>query len=100
MNVQQKISVEVAYALPDNQVIISLTVVAGTTAFEAVRESGITERFKDINLDNARLGVFSKPVTWGEVLREGDRVQIYRPLIADPKAVRKARTAGADRGRS
>ncbi len=89
------INVEVAYALPDKQAILSLSVSEGTTALEAAQQSGIAQRFADIDLDNAKLGIFGKAVSASQVLREGDRVEIYRPLIADPKEVRKARAAKA-----
>jgi len=88
-----KIRVEVAYALPEKQALLSLTVAAGTTVVEAARQSGIAEQFEGIDLDNAKLGIFGKVVAPGQVLRDGDRVEIYRPLIADPKEVRKARAA-------
>ena len=91
--VQNTIKVEVAYALPDKQAILEVEVTAGTTALEAARQSGVTDKFEGIDLDNARLGIFGKVVAPGQVLQEGDRVEIYRPLIADPKEVRKARAA-------
>lgn len=88
-----KIRVEVAYALPQKQALLQLTVAAGTTVVEAARQSGIAEQFEGLDLDNAKLGIFGKVVAPGQVLRDGDRVEIYRPLIADPKEVRKARAA-------
>ncbi len=94
------ISVEVAYALPGKQSILQLDVPEGTTALEAARLSGITRQFEEIDLDNAKLGIFARVVSPGQVLREGDRVEIYRPLIADPKDVRKARAARARERRS
>lgn len=93
MTQQQTIKVEVAYALPDKQAIVEVEVPAGTTALEAAQLSGITGKFEGIDLDNAKLGIFSKLVSPGQVLQEGDRVEIYRPLIADPKEVRKERAA-------
>ncbi len=90
---EQTITVEVAYALPHKQAILEVEVPEGTTALEAARLSGITGRFDGIDLDNSKLGIFSKPVSPGQVLRAGDRVEIYRPLIADPKEVRKERAA-------
>ncbi len=91
----QTISVEVAFALPDKQTILTVQVPEGATALEAAKQSGITGMYEEIDLDNAKMGIFSKPVTPQQVLREGDRVEIYRPLIADPKEVRKARAARA-----
>lgn len=93
MNEQHTINVEVAYALPHKQAIIPLQVPAGTTALEAAKLSRINERFEGLVLEDARLGIFSKPVAPEQALKEGDRVEIYRPLIADPKEVRKARAA-------
>ena len=87
------IHVEVAYAIPDSQKIIGLDVPVGTTIIEAVRESGIAELYPDIDLDKSRMGIFSKIKKGDTELREGDRVEIYRPLIADPKEVRKQRAA-------
>ena len=95
MNEDKTIGVEVAYALPQKQAIIEVRVVAGATALEAAQQSGITDTFAGIDLDNAKFGIFGKLVSAGQVLREGDRVEIYRPLIADPKEVRKARAARA-----
>jgi uncharacterized protein len=94
MNEQQAtIHVEVSYALADKQAILALDVPEGTTALEAAQQSGITDKFEGIDLENAKLGIFAKVVSPKQVLREGDRVEIYRPLIADPKEVRKARAA-------
>lgn len=102
MTEQTLINVEVAYALPEKQAILALQVPEGTSALEAARLSGISDKFDGIDLDNAKLGIFAKVVSPGQVLREGDRVEIYRPLIADPKEVRKARAARAKerRGKS
>ena len=94
------INVEVAYALHDKQAILPLQVADGTTALEAAQQSGITNKSEDIDLDNAKLGIFAKVVAPTQVLREGDRVEIYRPLIADPKEVRKARAAKAKEKRA
>jgi putative ubiquitin-RnfH superfamily antitoxin RatB of RatAB toxin-antitoxin module len=87
------IRVEVAYALPHKQAILPLEVPAGTTVLAAAQQSGITARFEGIDLDNAKFGIFGSVVAPGQVLKDGDRVEIYRPLIADPKEVRKARAA-------
>lgn len=84
------ISVEVAYALPTVQTLVSLRLPSGTTAMAAAQLSGIATRY-DLDLENATLGVFGQIVAHGRILRDGDRVEIYRPLTADPKAVRKAR---------
>ena len=93
MSETNSIQVEVAYALPDEQSILPLQVPAGTSVIEAARRSGITDKFEGIDLDNAKFGIFGKVVAPTQVLNDGERVEIYRPLIADPKEVRKARAA-------
>ena len=85
--------VEVAYARPDTQVILPVEVKEGTTVGEAISLSGILDQFDDIDLEKNKVGVFGKIATLKQELREFDRVEIYRPLIADPKASRKKRAA-------
>ncbi len=85
--------VEVAYALANRQSLISIEVENGTTLEEAVLASGILDTFEEIDLSKDRVGIFSKFATLKTVLREKDRVEIYRSLIADPKQVRKERAA-------
>ena len=85
--------VEVAYALADKQSLISLEVEEGSTLKEAIEASGILDEYRDIDLSANRVGIFSKFATLDTVLREKDRVEIYRSLIADPKKVRKERAA-------
>ncbi|HHQ69503.1 MAG TPA: RnfH family protein [Halothiobacillaceae bacterium] len=87
--------VEVAYARPDVQVILSVDVPPETTAIEAVKASGILTRFPEIDLEKQKLGIFGKVVPKDKVLAEFDRVEIYRPLIADPKTARRKRAAKA-----
>jgi uncharacterized protein len=88
------ISVEVVYATADKQVLIALDVPPTTTLKQAVELSGILTQFPEIQLGGLnRTGIFSKPVALDTVLRAGDRVEIYRPLIADPKTARKQRAA-------
>lgn len=85
--------VEVAYAKPEAQKIIRLEVEPGTTAEQAVMQSSIQQHFHEIDVDKAKLGIFGKAVKRDHVLRAGDRVEIYRELIADPKEVRKQRAS-------
>lgn len=85
------IHVEVAYALADRQMLIPLEVEEGATVETAIRQSGILQKFPDIDLANAKVGIWNKASELTAVLREKDRVEIYRPLIADPKAVRRQR---------
>lgn len=88
-----EILVEVAYALPKQQLILELMVPEGTTAEQAVDRSGIQVKFPEIDLAQNKLGIFGKLIKADTVLREKDRVEIYRPLIADPKEVRRQRAA-------
>lgn len=87
------IPVEVAYARPETQVIIPIKVEKGTTIEQAIRLSGVLKMFPEINLDVNRVGIFSKLVKLDQTLREKDRIEIYRKLIADPKVIRKQRAA-------
>ena len=91
MDDKTKIKVEVAYALPEQQVIIPVQVEQGTTAEQAITVSGILQQFPDIDLASNAVGVFGKICKPDTVLRERDRVEIYRELIADPKDSRKRR---------
>ena len=91
--IEEKIMVEIAYALPDTQVVIPMEVAQGTTIEQAIKLSGVLETFPEIDLDTNKVGVFSKLGKLDQVLREKDRVEIYRKLIADPKQVRKQRAA-------
>ena len=84
---------EVAYALANKQSLISLEVKEGTTLKEAIEASGILEIYNQIDLSKQQVGIFSKFASLDTVLREKDRVEIYRPLVADPKEVRKERAA-------
>ena len=87
------ITVEVAYARPDEQRIIELHVPPGATAGEAVERSGIMDYFPEIDLAKNKLGIFGKLSKADVQLQPGDRVEIYRQLIADPKEARKKRAA-------
>jgi hypothetical protein len=86
-----KIDIEVVYALPAKQTLLKQQVAAGMTVLEAVRASGILEKHPEIDIATTKLGIFGKLVKPDTVLREKDRIEIYRPLIADPKEVRRKR---------
>lgn len=88
---QKTMTVEVAYALPDKQSVVSVQVKPGSTLLDAIKLSGILEQHPEIDLDNTKVGIFSKISPPETVLREKDRVEIYRPLIADPKESRRKR---------
>jgi len=89
-----RIKIEVVYALPVQQVAVRLEVPEGTTAAQAVMLSQLLEKFPEIRLDGQnKLGIFGRLTKPDTALRQGDRVEIYRPLLADPKEVRKRRAA-------
>ncbi len=85
--------VEVAYALEKKQTLLELEVDEGTTLKQAIERSGIIDTYPQIDLTKDKTGIFGKIAKLDTVLREKDRVEIYRPLIADPKQVRKERAA-------
>jgi putative ubiquitin-RnfH superfamily antitoxin RatB of RatAB toxin-antitoxin module len=88
---QQTIRVEVVLAMPDQQELVVLEVSAGTTVAEAISTSGLPGKFAGFDLDLSKVGIFGQKVSPEQVLRIGDRVEIYRSLIADPKEVRRQR---------
>lgn len=89
----ETIHVEVVYALPERQEIASLNLPAGSTAGQAIEASGLLAKFPEIDLTRNKLGIYAKLAKPDTALRDRDRVEIYRPLIADPKEVRKQRAA-------
>tara|TARA_R110002167_G_scaffold2055_3_gene10446 strand:- start:8039 stop:8329 length:291 start_codon:yes stop_codon:yes gene_type:complete len=90
----ETIAVEVAYALPEKQRILAVFVPSGTSVLEAARLSGITREFPQLELESAKMGIFGKTVrNLSDPVQEGDRIEIYRPLIIDPKQARANRAA-------
>ena len=89
----ESINVEVAYAIPEKQIIRAVNVDAGTTIGAAIVQSGIMMDYPDLELEDAKVGIFGKAASMTAVLSDGDRVEVYRPLIADPKEVRRKRAA-------
>ena len=96
----ESIRVEVAYALPRRQRLVELRVAPGTSALDAVLKSGILQEYPDIDLATASMGIFAKPLDGKTLplpkdycLKPRDRVEIYRPLLIDPKEARLARAA-------
>ena len=85
--------IEVVYALPDVQTVIELHMEEGVTAIEAVKQSGVLDKHPELLGQELTLGIFSKGCQHDHVLKEGERVEIYRPLLADPKEIRKRRAA-------
>jgi putative ubiquitin-RnfH superfamily antitoxin RatB of RatAB toxin-antitoxin module len=87
----ERINVEVVYALPHEQTLLSLQVPQGSTVGDAIRASGILEKHPEIDFARNKLGIFGKLSKEDAVLRDRDRVEINRPLIADPKEIRRKR---------
>ena len=92
---QPEIVVEVAYALPEKQYLQRVTLEEGATVEEAIRASGLLTLRNDIDLAKNKVGIYSRPVKLADTVRDGDRVEIYRPLIADPKELRRQRAEKA-----
>ncbi|GAB4358514.1 MAG: hypothetical protein Kow006_27030 [Gammaproteobacteria bacterium] len=92
----ETIRVEVVYALPDKQIILPVTLSAGATVADALAASRLDERVPGLDLASAKVGVFGKLAKRDQALRDGDQVEVYRPLIADPKAAKRKKKA-ADR---
>jgi len=90
---EEAIEVEVAYAKQDEQVLLCVQTAPGVTVQQAIEQSGIVARFPEIEIGKNRVGIFGKMAKLDAVLQPGDRVEIYRPLIADPKEQRKKRAA-------
>ena len=88
---EELITVEVVYALAGRQTVIMLKIEPGTTAGEAVGHSRLSEREQAIDAGTAAIGIYGRVVDPGTVLSDGDRVEIYRPLLADPKQARRRR---------
>jgi putative ubiquitin-RnfH superfamily antitoxin RatB of RatAB toxin-antitoxin module len=85
--------VEVVYAAPARQAVKSLQLPAGSRVREAIAASGLLAEFPEIDLAVNRVGVYAEPVELDTPLQDGDRVEIYRPLLADPKEARRRRVA-------
>lgn len=96
MGSSDDLHVEVVFALPGRQSLVALKVSKGTTARAAVRLSGLQAEFPEIDADHAVVGIFGRQVAADTALRDGDRVEIYRPLTADPKEARRRRARKAN----
>lgn len=90
-----KINIEVAFALPEKQSILKIEVPEGCSVFDGAKQSGIDKVFPEIDFETADMGIFGKIVKKPkeQTLREGDRIEIYRPLIIDPKQARLNRAS-------
>jgi len=85
------IEVEVAYATPERQEIVIVSLAAGASVAEAINASGLRQKFPELGLGELAVGLFAKPSQMDQALAPGDRVEIYRPLLNDPKDARRQR---------
>ncbi len=86
-----EISVEVVYALPERQYLRTVKLASGSSVEQAIVASGLLELRQDIDLKSNKVGIYNRPVKLSDILVDGDRIEIYRPLIADPKELRRLR---------
>ena len=96
----QLIDIEVVYGLPHKQVLLSLKVPSGTNIENCIKLSGIVKHFPEIVPSEAVVGIFSKPDKLENIVKQGDRIEIYRPLTADPKEMRKLRAEKAKQAKN
>jgi putative ubiquitin-RnfH superfamily antitoxin RatB of RatAB toxin-antitoxin module len=85
------ISVEVVYATPQRQELVTIELTEGSCIADAIEHSGLEEKFNDFEVHPDQVGIFGKKASLNQLLRDGDRVEIYRSLLADPKEVRRQR---------
>ncbi|MFP4146777.1 MAG: RnfH family protein [Halorhodospira sp.] len=93
MSSESQIQVEVVYALPQRQSVLTVALSPGSTVAEAIEASGIQGQYPEIDLEQQSVGIFGQIVGLDTALQDGDRVEIYRPLQVDPKEARKRRAA-------
>jgi putative ubiquitin-RnfH superfamily antitoxin RatB of RatAB toxin-antitoxin module len=92
-NMSEMIEIEVVYGLPHKQILLSLSVPSGSCIEESIKLSGIVTHFPEVIPSLATVGIFSRLEKLETIVKEGDRIEIYRPLTADPKEMRKLRAA-------
>lgn len=95
-NASDMIKIQLSYAKAEQQLILDLSVPAGTTILQAIEASDLIRKMPDIDISVLRVGIYSKLKTLDTVVRDGDRVEIYRPLIVDPKESRRRRAENRD----
>ncbi len=93
------ISIEVVYAAIDRQALLSISVPVGTSVRQALMAGDVASRFAELDVAHCPVGIFGKVVDGGRVLEGGDRIEIYRPLLADPMEIRRLRAAKAAKAR-
>lgn len=101
MNDTKTINVEVVYGTPEKQLILDVVVPLDTTVEQAIAESCMSQHFPEIDLQENKVGIWNRTCKLSDMLKDGDRIEIYRPLIADPKEIRRLRAEKAkDEGRA
>ena len=95
-----QINIEIAYALPDRYYLKSFKVDEGTMIQTAILQSGILQQFTEIDLRENKVGIYSRPAKLTDQLKDGDRIEIYRPLLADPKEIRRKTCSRASQSRT
>ncbi len=91
MFIVSNLNIEVAYALPEKQFLLPVKVANGATIEDVIIASGILSLGADIDLKKNKVGIYSRPAKLGDLVQDGDRIEIYRPLLADPKELRRKR---------
>ncbi len=91
MFIVSDLNIEVAYALPEKQFLLPVKVANGATIEDVIIASGILSLRADIDLKKNKVGIYSRPAKLGDLVQDGDRIEIYRPLLADPKELRRKR---------
>lgn len=89
--VSDNIKIQIAYALPHHYFLKSYQVSENTTIEQAILQSGILDKYTEIDLTNNSVGIFSRPAKLSDIVNDGDRIEIYRPLLNDPKEIRRQR---------
>jgi putative ubiquitin-RnfH superfamily antitoxin RatB of RatAB toxin-antitoxin module len=90
---ERTVAVELVYCSSTRQHVTRLTLIAGSTVRDAIRSSALAAQCPEIETDAVRVGIYGRLVAFETVLQDGDRVEIYRPLIADPKQARRRRAS-------
>ena len=90
--------IKIVYALPARQTVLEVEVADGATVKDALDKSGILRQFPDINLETQKVGIFGKATTLDAIVEEGARIEIYRPITADPKTVKRRAKEGGEEG--
>lgn len=89
----EQIQVEVVYALPEKQTVLSIAIESSENIESVIKKSGVLDKFPEIDLNKNVVGIFGQKARLTDLLHDGDRIEIYRPLVADPREIRRKRAA-------